>query len=137
MAQFEVQEDDDVILVEFASASGVRVVSHGPKELLEESVENSKKAIDRAMKSIRGMAKRTVKTIKEIPISERPNTISVSFGLKLDAEAGAVVAKAEAEASINVTMTWTTPTKINERHKYKRSSAKSARFYSTNSPRGQ
>jgi len=107
MAQFEVQDDDDVILVEFASVSGVRVVSRGPKELLEESVENSRKAIDRAMKSIRGMAKRTVKTIKEIPVSERPNTISVSFGLKLDAEAGAVVAKAGTEASINVTMTWT------------------------------
>ena len=108
MTQFQVQDDDDdVILVEFAPASGVRSVSRSPKEMLEESIENSKKAIERAMKSMRGMAKKTMRTIREIPISDRPNTISVSFGLKLDAEAGAVVAKAGAEAALNVTMTWT------------------------------
>ena len=107
MAQIEVQDDDEVILVDFAPAPGVRSVSRGAKEILEESIENSQKAIDRAMKSIRGMAKKTVRSIKAIPVSERPDTISVSFGLKLDAEAGAVVAKAGAEASLNITMTWT------------------------------
>lgn len=106
MAQFEVQDDEDVILVEFASASGVRSVSRSPQEILEQSVEDSKKAIDQAMKTMRGMAKKTMDTIKEIPISERPNTISVEFGLKLNAEAGAVVAKAGVEAAIKVTMTW-------------------------------
>jgi len=59
------------------------------------------------METMRGMAKKTMRSIKEIPVSERPSTISVSFGLKLDAEAGAVVAKAGAEAAINVTMIWT------------------------------
>ena len=108
MAQFEVQDDDDVILVEFASTStsGLRQVSRGPKEMYEESVENSKKAIKRAMITMRAMAQKTMATIKDIPVTERPKSISVSFGIKLDAEAGAVVAKAGVEASINVTMTW-------------------------------
>ncbi|HXQ38600.1 MAG TPA: CU044_2847 family protein [Anaerolineales bacterium] len=107
MSTLEVEDDDEVILVEFAPAPGVRTVARSPQEILEQSIEDSKKAIDRAMRSIRGMAKKTMKTIKEIPVSERPSTISVSFGLKLDAEAGAVVAKAGAEASMNVTMSWT------------------------------
>ena len=107
MAQIEVQDGDDVILVDFGPAHGVRGVSRGPEELLAESVAKSQRAINHAMGTISALAKKTMVTIKTIPITERPSTIEVSFGLKLDAEAGAVVAKAGAEASINVTMTWT------------------------------
>lgn len=107
MPTLEVQDDDEVILVEFSRAAGARSVSRSPQEIIEQSIEDSKKAIERAMETMRGMAKKTMRSIKEISVSERPSTISVSFGLKLDAEAGAVVAKAGAEAAINITMTWT------------------------------
>jgi hypothetical protein len=102
MPTLEVQDDDEVILVEFAPVPGVRSVSLSPKDAIEKSQE----AIEWALKSMRGMAKKTAKAIKEIPVVERPNTIAVSFGLKLTAEGGAVVAKAGVEAGINVTMTW-------------------------------
>jgi len=102
MAQFEVQDDEDVILVEFAPTPGVRSVSLSPKDM----AEKSKEAIDEALKSMRKMAKKSVKAIREIPVTERPSTISISFGLKLTAEGGAVIAKAGIEAGINVTMTW-------------------------------
>ena len=102
MPTLEVQDDDQVILVEFAPVPGVRSVSLSPKDAIEKSQE----AIERALKSMRGMAKKTAKAIKEIPVAERPGTIAVSFGLKLTAEGGAVVAKAGVEAGINVTMTW-------------------------------
>jgi len=102
MAQFEVQDDDDVILVEFAPTPGVRSVSLGPKDI----AEKSKEAVDHALKTMRKMAKKSVKAIREIPVTERPSTISISFGLKLNAEGGAVIAKAGVEAGINVTMTW-------------------------------
>src|SRR5688500_11790856 len=103
MPTLEVQDDDQVILVEFAPVPGVRSVSLSPKDAIEKSQE----AIEWALKSIRGMAKKTAKAIKEIPITERPGTIAVEFGLKLTAEGGAVLAKAGVEAGINVTMTWT------------------------------
>ena len=102
MPTLQVEEDDDVILVEFAPTPGVRSVSLTPKDL----AGKSKEAIDDALKTMRKMAKKSVKAIKEIPVTERPNTIAVSFGLKLSAEGGAVVAKAGVEAAINVTMTW-------------------------------
>ena len=107
MPTLEVQEDDEIIIVEFAPVPGVRSVSLSPKDVIEKSQE----AIEDALKKMRGMAKKTAKSLKEIPITERPNTISVSFGLKLTAEGGAVLAKAGIEAGINVTMTWqdTTP----------------------------
>ena len=102
MTTTQIENDDEVILVELTPTAGVRSVSISPTDMLEKS----KEAMDHAMKSIRGMAKKTVRTIKEIPISERPTTISVEFGLKLNAEGNAVVAKAGMEATLNVTMTW-------------------------------
>ena len=102
MTTTQIEDDDEIILVELTPTAGVRSVSISPTDMLEKS----KEAMDHAMKSIRGMAKKTVRTIKEIPISERPTTISVEFGLKLNAEGNAVVAKAGMEATLNVTMTW-------------------------------
>ena len=102
MTTTQIEENDEVILVELTPTAGVRSVSISPTDMLEKS----KEAMDHAMKSIRGMAKKTVRSIKEIPISERPTTISVEFGLKLNAEGNAVVAKAGMEATLNVTMTW-------------------------------
>ena len=102
MTTTQIEENDEVILVELTPTAGVRSVSISPTDMLEKS----KEAMDHAMKSIRGMAKKTVRSIKEIPISERPTTISVEFGLKLNAKGNAVVAKAGMEATLNVTMTW-------------------------------
>lgn len=102
MPTTQIEDDDEVILVDLQPAAGVRQVSLDAKDLAEKSRE----AMDKAMKTVRGMAKKTMKTIKEIPISERPSSISVSFGLKLYAEGSAVVSKAGMEATLNVTMTW-------------------------------
>ena len=102
MTTTQIEADDEVILVELTPVAGVRSVSISPTDMLEKS----KEAIDHAMKSMQGMAKKTVRAIKKIPISERPHTVEVSFGLKLTAEGNAVVAKAGVEAAINVTMTW-------------------------------
>ena len=102
MPTLQVEEDDDVIIVEFAPVPGVRSVALTPKDVIEKSQE----AIDNALKNMRKMAKKTARAIKKIPITEKPGTIGVSFGLKLTAEGGAVLAKAGVEAGINVTMTW-------------------------------
>ena len=102
MTTMQIEDDDEVILVDLQPVAGIRSVSIDPKDV----IEKSKEAIDHAMKSMQGMAKKTVRAIKKIPISERPHTVEVSFGLKLTAEGNAVVAKAGMEAAINVTMTW-------------------------------
>jgi tRNA A37 threonylcarbamoyltransferase TsaD len=102
MATLPMEHDEEIIIVEFAPVPGVRSVSLSPKDAIEKSQE----AIDDALKAMGAMAKKTVKAIKDIPVSERPGTIAVSFGLKLTAEGSAVLAKAGMEAGINVTMTW-------------------------------
>ena len=104
MTTIKIEEEDEVILVDLQPAAGLRSVSAiDPKDIALKSQE----AIDHAMSSMRGMAKKTVRAIKKIPISERPHTVEVSFGLKLTAEGNAVVVKGGMEAAINVKMSWT------------------------------
>jgi hypothetical protein len=93
---------DITILVEFPDRPGVRAVSL--KDSAEELAEKSAQAIDKAMDTVRGMAVRSVKAVKDL--TDPPDNIEVEFGIKLDAEAGAMVAKASTEASFNVTLSW-------------------------------
>ena len=102
MPTLEVEDEDDVILVEFENESGLRSVSNDPEELLEKS----KMAIERSMATIQGMAKKAIRTIQGIPISERPSKVEFQFGIKMNGEAGAMVTKVGGEAAITVTMTW-------------------------------
>lgn len=102
MATIPFEEDDDLILVEIEE-TGVRSVS---RDTVDDLAEKSKKAIDRSMTTVKRMAKKAIKTMQDIPVTERPTTLQFQFGIKMTGEAGAVIAKAGAEAAITVTMTW-------------------------------
>jgi hypothetical protein len=96
-------DKQEVILVDFGPASGVRGVAKVPVDQLQ---EKSAEAIDKAMVTIRGMADKVTESIKKIKVSKRPTTVEVAFGLKLTAEGGALVAKVGGETFITVTLTW-------------------------------
>ena len=106
-------EEEGVILVDLAPASGVRSVSLTPQGV----VEKSRLAMEHAMTTVRRMARKTMKTIEAIPVSERPTTFEVEFGIKMNAEGNALVTKAGGEATINITMTWEHKARANDRHK--------------------
>ncbi len=94
---------NDVILVEFPETPGLQPVSIRTLSV-DSLAEKSVNALDKAMGTIRSMATRAVDAVKGL--SDPPDEVELSFGIKLDAEAGAMVAKASTEASINVTLTW-------------------------------
>ena len=96
-------EEQDIILVDLGPTSGVRGVARtSAADLTEKSAE----LVEKAMGTIRGMAKKVVETVESIKVSERPTKVEVEFGIKLDAEAGALLSKVSAETSMNVTLTW-------------------------------
>lgn len=67
MATLPIENDDEgIILVDLAPASGVRSVSLTPKDIVEKSQE----AMEHAMKTVRRMANKTMQTIQTIPISD-------------------------------------------------------------------
>jgi hypothetical protein len=71
-----------------------------------EYLERSSEAVNKAMSTIRAMAIRTIKTIRLIEGSDRPEKVEVTFGLKLTADANAFVTSAGIESQIGVTLTW-------------------------------
>ncbi len=93
------------ILVEFTPRPGVRQVSLSlaPEELAGKSAL----ALDRAMSTIRQMAKRVTDAVDKV--ADKPDKVELEFGLKLDAEAGAYIAKASTEAGFKVVLTWERP----------------------------
>jgi hypothetical protein len=96
-------EEQDIILVDLGPTSGVRGVARlSTTDMAEKSAE----LVEKAMGTIRGMAKKVVETVESIKVSERPTKVEVEFGIKFDAEAGALLSKVSAETSMNVTLTW-------------------------------
>jgi hypothetical protein len=109
MTETTVENEGTTILVEFEPIrqTGVREAAiRGPREIQEKLAEKSARALDSAMGTIQSMAHRVTETVREIKVTERPDKVSVEFGLKLDAEAGAYIAKASTEAGFKVTLSW-------------------------------
>src|SRR5512137_150208 len=96
-------DKQDVILVDFAPAPGVRGVA---KISMEQLQQKSAQAIDKAMGIMRAMADKGMEAVQKIELARRPSTMALEFGLKLTAEGGALLAKAGVEAHVTVTLTW-------------------------------
>ncbi|MGV9694432.1 CU044_2847 family protein [Streptomyces sp. NPDC003470] len=62
---------------------------------LQEALAHIRPAVEAVADSVRGLA-------------NRPDTVSVEFGIKLSAEAGVVVARAASEANFAVHLEWDT-----------------------------
>ena len=95
--------EQEMILVDFGSASGVRGVA---KLSVDQLREKSAEAIENAMGTVRGMAAKMMESVEKIKLSERPTKVEVAFGIKLTAEGTALVAKVGGEAAVTVTLTW-------------------------------
>lgn len=96
------------IYIEWPEQYGIQKASIG--ENIEELKEQSQRAINLAMSSVRAMAYKVSRTIKEIENDARPDEIEVEFSIKLDCESGVVVpmiAKASAGGQFAVKFKWT------------------------------
>jgi hypothetical protein len=99
-------DEEFIILIEWPGApAGVVKASRG--ERLKAMQEQSQKALNLAMGTIRSMAYRIAQTIDKLEGKVRPDEAEVEFGITLDAEAGALLAKASTGAQIKVKLKWT------------------------------
>jgi len=104
----DLPEDDlEIILVDFKGSGGsVGQVSRStsPEEITKQLVEQSQRAVNGAMGTIRLMANRTIATLDTM--AHKPSQVEVEFAIKLDAKAGALLASAGTEGSLKVKMVW-------------------------------
>lgn len=92
------KNDDVVILVDFHEP-GMENVG-----FLDDGVEKSKEAIERALKAIEWIAERAVDTLNRV--HHKPSQAEIEFGIKVEAEAGKLIAKASVESHITVKLIW-------------------------------
>lgn len=95
-------DDDTDILVELRQGRGVVDAARGGAEI----VQKSEAAFNHAMATIHSVARRTAATIRALKVSEQPDQVEMSFGLKLTSEANALLVNAGVEAQIEVKLVW-------------------------------
>ncbi len=103
MSTQSVFDDDTEILVELRQGRGVVDVSRGNEKDL---AQKSAVAFNNAMATIYSVAKRTSDTIRSMKIVEQPDSVEMTFGLKLTSDAKALIVNAGVEAQIEVKFVW-------------------------------
>jgi hypothetical protein len=96
----EVQTADGIATFDVDDIAGV-----GPEKVSRSSgtvVARLDESIDDALASARPAAESIIQTFRDLS----PDSVSVEFGLRIDAEAGAVFAKAGVGAHFTVTLSW-------------------------------
>jgi alkanesulfonate monooxygenase SsuD/methylene tetrahydromethanopterin reductase-like flavin-dependent oxidoreductase (luciferase family) len=88
------------VLMEVAEVDDGVVRASRPGEVVATAAESFQAALAR----FRPMASAMVTQFREL--GERPQEISVEFGLKLTAEAGMVIAQTGGEANFKVSLVW-------------------------------
>jgi hypothetical protein len=96
------------IFIELPEPEGIEIVSLHDR--FEQMRDESQNAMSAAMSTIRAMAYKVSRTIKEIDTEARPDEVEVEFSLKLGFEGGLtvpMVAKTTAGGQFTVTFRWT------------------------------
>jgi hypothetical protein len=100
-------DPDFVVRIEWPDEhayGGYEPVAKG--ELSDRLKEQSEKAPNVAMGTLRAMAYRVSRTMREMDDQMRPQEAEVEFGVNLDAEAGAWLARTSAGAQLTVKLKW-------------------------------
>jgi hypothetical protein len=95
--------DDEVILVEVDAPTLARATMRGLAEP-QAMVEKAKISFEQALDKLKPAADAIISKLRNL--TERPDEISVEFGIKLSAAAGAVITSASVEANFVVKLLW-------------------------------
>ncbi len=95
LVRFQVDETDSVV-IEVDDGDEVSQVGGG---VIEDAAEDFTEKLGSVRKAVEA-------ALRELGGTLKPETIKVSFGVKLSAQAGAVIAKTSAEGNLQVEMEW-------------------------------
>jgi hypothetical protein len=96
---------DDVILVEVEAPTSGRSQMRGATP--QAIIEKARVSFDEALDKLKPAASAIISKLTSL--AERPDEITVEFGIKLHATVGAVVTSAGAEANYTVRLVWRQP----------------------------
>ena len=98
--EFSLEGTKKTVLVEIEdNEEGISKASR-----LGKGFEKASQSLEKSVDKIKPMAEAVLKKLHEL--SEKPDEISVEFGLKLSGSAGAVLASSSLEANYTITLKW-------------------------------
>ncbi|MEV5351539.1 CU044_2847 family protein [Streptomyces sp. NPDC093516] len=92
--------DGDSVVAELERVDGGVVDAATPSDL----VARATGSFAAALEQVRSVAALTIRRMRDLP--QRPDEVTVDFGIQLDAEVGAVLARTGAQGHLQVQLTW-------------------------------
>lgn len=92
--------DGESVVAELTRVSGGVVEAATASDLVARATGSFASALD----DVRSAAALTVRRLRDLP--QRPDEVTVEFGIQLDAEVGAVLARTGAQGHLQVQLTW-------------------------------
>ncbi|AZM62610.1 MULTISPECIES: CU044_2847 family protein [unclassified Streptomyces] len=93
-------DDGDFVIADITVNEGTVVDAATPSDL----VARATGSFTTALEQVRSAAALTVHRMRDLP--QRPDEVTVEFGIQLDAEVGAVLARTGAQGHLQVQLTW-------------------------------
>lgn len=92
--------DGDSVVAELERVDGGVVDAATPSDLVARATGSFATALDQ----VRSVAALTIRRMRDLP--QRPDEVTVEFGIQLDAEVGAVLARTGVQGHLQVQLTW-------------------------------
>ncbi|MFD5493003.1 CU044_2847 family protein [Streptomyces sp. NPDC127091] len=99
LVQFDLG-DGDFVVADIERVGGGVVDAATPSDL----VARATGSFTTALEQVRSAAALTVRRMRDLP--QRPDEVTVEFGIRLEAEVGAVLARTGAQGHLQVQLTW-------------------------------
>ncbi|MEM9667079.1 MAG: CU044_2847 family protein [Bacteroidota bacterium] len=96
-------ESEEEILVEVEVPE--KQYGMAPVGLTDDDPAKAAKSFDRALDTIQPVARKVMEKMQHL----QPDSVEVTFGLKMNSKAGALIASASAEANFSVKLAWKRP----------------------------
>ncbi|WP_141578757.1 CU044_2847 family protein [Actinomadura sp. WMMA1423] len=104
MTMIEAVAGDGAVLVEVSPAFGSERTSVDGRVR-----ERADQAIRHANRTVTRLASELTNTVQAMPEADRPQDVTMEFGINFTAEGNAAIAKAGAQATLKITLTYRFP----------------------------
>ena len=113
----EIDGEEIGILIEREEPRKPMGRAFGKDDANDKPTHEQRDLIGESLTLVSHCARRAVHMVREMEAGDRPDTLSLSFGVRIDHEVGPVITNNRATAQLNVAMTWKKPDEKKETQK--------------------
>jgi len=105
----EIEGEEIAILIDREESRKPMGRAFGKGEASDRPDHERRDVVGESLALVTNCARRAVRTVRDMNEEDRPDNLSLSFGVRIDHEAGAVITNNRATAQLQVAMSWKKP----------------------------